>query len=276
MTRVAVGTRIGRDLTVLGAVDGRNAALHPVYIVWHARAWCPMACKVFSSSRRLGREAAMLEALDHPNIVRSLGTGRPAHLLMEFLEGPTLAALIRSRPRGRLGVSDAMRVSIHLGAALAHSHARGFVHLDVKPSNVIVVRGRPVLFDFGVARRAGRLRRPTGTDPYMAPEQCRAETVTAATDVFGFGVTLYESLSGQLPFPRGNRRRPFPQMHVSPRPLRRHAPAVPASLEEIVMACLAASPAARPSLAALLPALHAFIKHGPPMWPPGFCPATAA
>ena len=75
----------------------------------------------------------------------------------------------------------------------------------------------------------------------MAPEQCRAGTVTPATDVFGFGVTLYESLTGRLPFPGGSRR-PFPQITVPPRPLRQHAPAVPAALEELVMACLAAHP----------------------------------
>ncbi|TMA72942.1 MAG: serine/threonine protein kinase [Deltaproteobacteria bacterium] len=236
MSAIVAGTRISPDLTVLGIVASGDSGRHPVYIVWHARAWCPMACKVFTSPRRLRREAALLATLDHPNIVRCLGARRPAHLLMEFLEGPTLAALIRSRPRGRLGVSDAMRVAVHLGAALVHTHERGFVHLDVKPSNVIVVRGRPVLFDFGIACRptARRLRRPVGTAPYMAPEQCRAGTVTPATDVFGFGVTLYESLTGRLPFPGGSRR-PFPQITVPPRPLRQHAPAVPAALEELVM-----------------------------------------
>ena len=277
MSAIAAGTRISPDLTVLGIVASGDGGRHPVYIVWHARAWCPMACKVFTSPRRLRREAALLATLDHPNIVRCLGARRPAHLLMEFLEGPTLAALIGSRPRGRLGVSDAMRVAIHLGAALVHTHERGFVHLDVKPSNVIVVRGRPVLFDFGIACRptARRLRRPVGTAPYMAPEQCRAGTVTPATDVFGFGATLYESLAGQRPF-ACSKRRPYPQLTVPPRPLRQHAPAVPPALEELVMACLAANPEARPALPGLLPALHEFIQHGPPMWPTGFSPSAAA
>jgi len=234
-----------------------------------------MACKIISSERRARREARVLSALDHPNIVRFFGEARPAHLLMEYLDGPTLRRVIRTSRQRRLSVANALRVAIHLGAALSHVHERGFVHLDVKPSNVIVVGGRPVLVDFGAARP--RTARPlgyvAGTDPYMAPEQCRGGQVTPASDVFGLGVTLYESLTGRYPFPEGTRRKPFPQLTVSPAPVRPFASAVPASLEKLILACLAPNPAARPTMAELLPKLRAFIRTGPRRWPETVEPA---
>lgn len=275
--RFAVGAGIGPDATVLGVIDegGRD----PVYIVWHNRAWCPMACKVFRTARHARREAAVLGALAHPNIVRLLGIGEPAHILMEFLEGPTLSQLIRSRPQRRLPVSDALRVAIHVGAALIHMHERGYLHRDVKPSNIILARGRPVLFDLGSAqsRRAARPHAIEGTDAYMAPEQCRCGVLTPATDVFALGVTLYEMLTGQLPFPDGDDHLPFPQTVLPPVPVRRHRRDVSAALDGLVLACLAREPDDRPaSPAALLPLLHAHIRRGPPMWPQGFRPGGDA
>jgi len=240
-----------------------------VFIVWNHHTWCPMACKIIGSQRRARREASVLSALDHPNIVRFFGEARPAHLLMEYLDGPTLRRLIRTSRQRRLSVANALRVAIHVGAALTHVHERGFVHLDVKPSNVIVVGGRPVLVDFSTARP--RTNRPVGyaagTDLYTAPEQCRGGRVTPASDVYGLGATLYESLTGRSPFPEGTRRKPFPQLALSPLPLRSFAPAVPVALEKLVLACLAPNPAARPSMAELLPKLHEFIRTGPRMWP---------
>ena len=265
--------RLDRHLSVISRV-GRGGG-GAVFIVWNHRAWCPMACKVIDSARRARREADVLNALDHPNIVRFFGQGHSAHLLMEYLDGPTLRRLIRTSPQRRLSVANALRLAIHVGAALTHVHERGFIHLDVKPSNVIVVGGRPVLFDFSAARR--RTDRPlgqaAGTDPYMAPEQCRGGQVTPASDVFGLGVTLYESLTGRYPFPDGTRRKPFPQLSVSAASLRPFAPAVPASLERLVLACLAPNPAARPAMAVLLPKLHEFIRTGPRMWPETVEPA---
>lgn len=272
--KLTVGSRIAEDLAVLGVVDDGP---HPVYLVWHRRAWCPMACKVFRSLPRARAEAELLKRFDHPNIVRCLGVARPAHLLMEFLEGPTLRALIRSRPGGRLSISDAARVAIHIGSALVHMHDRGFVHLDVKPANLVVSDGRPVLFDLGTAthRAHARLRRPIGTDEYMSPEQCGKGEVTPAADVFALGVTLYEMLSGELPFGRGTRRRPFPQLARAAVPLRHHRRRAPQVLDELICSCLAYDPLERPPLAVLLPKLHEFITSGPPMWPAGFEPGTA-
>ena len=180
-------------------------------------------------------------------------------MLTEFLEGPSLRKLLRSRPNGRLGVADALRTAIHLGAALAHLHARGYLHLDVKPANVIVTRRRPVLFDLGSARRANgrKLPSPQGTDAYMAPEQCRAEVPSPASDIYGLGVTLFEMLTGARPFPKGDKAEPFPQLHLAPVPLRRICRRAPAELARAGGGVPRAR--SRPT--------------GRPRWPP-FCPRS--
>jgi serine/threonine protein kinase len=269
-----VGDRIGPDLTVLGVMDKYRR--NPVYIVWHHRSWCPMACKTFRSRQLAEREAKALSQFSHPNTVRFLGIGAgwPAHIVMEFLEGPTLGALIDSQERW-LSISDALRIAIHVGAALSHVHDRGLLHLDVKPNNVIVARGgRPVLFDFGVARvqDAPRPREILGTDAYIAPEECLRQEVRPAADVFGLGVTLYEMLTGEMPFTGRSRRNRFPQTHQSPVPIRHHRATVPSALDNLVLACLARNAIDRPTIPILLPALHDFIRSGPPMWPAGFRP----
>ena len=122
-SQIKVGTRIGADLTVLGVVD--DGGREPVYLVWHHKSWCPMGCKVFKSTEQAQREAEILLALAHPNIVRCFGIYGTTSLLMELLEGPTLHALLNSRPKRRLSINDALRISVHLGAALAHVHDRG-------------------------------------------------------------------------------------------------------------------------------------------------------
>lgn len=271
-SRIKVGARLGSDLTVLGAVDDCSSGL--IYLVWHHKFWCPMACKVFKSKEEAQREAEILLALAHPNIVRCLGLNGSTYLLMEFLEGPTLYQLMKSRPQQRLRMPDALRISIHIGAALSHVHDRGLLHLDVKPSNVVVVKGRPILCDFGIARWQNALRpnRVGGTPAYIAPEECLLEEITPAADIFGLGVTLYQLLTGNLPFPDKADDDPYPQVLQAPSSVRQHRPAVPVGLEELVLSCLSRAPKARPDIAALLPSLHGYIGSGPQMWPKGFHP----
>jgi serine/threonine protein kinase len=273
-SHIKVGTRIGADLTVLGIVD--DGGQEPVYLVWHHKSWCPMGCKVFKSTEQAQREAKILLALAHPNIVRCFGIYGSTSLLMEFLEGPTLHQLLNSRPKRRLGVNDALRISIHLGAALSHVHDRGLLHLDVKPANVVVVKGRPILCDFGIARWQvdSRPNRVRGTETHVAPEECLLEEITPAADIFGLGATLYELLTGKLPFPEMGKGDPYRQILKAPSSIRQHRPAVPVGLEELVLSCLSRDPKARPNVAALLPSLHRYISSGPRMWPKGFRPET--
>src|SRR5437588_10967731 len=218
--RLNVGDKIGKDLTILAPID--TSGSDPVYLVWHRRAWCPMACKLYSSQRRSRREARILSKLSHPNTVRFLGISENGGLLSEFLEGPSLRRLIDGHTHG-LDLSDAMRIGVHVGAALQHVHEKGYLHLDVKPSNVIIERGRPVLFDFDCARRRTAPRPPhvSGTEAYIAPEECLRRRATPASDIFSFGVLLYEMLTGRLPFAASAGRNPYPQVNAAPIPIRR-------------------------------------------------------
>jgi serine/threonine protein kinase len=272
-SQIKVGTRIGADLTVLGIVD--DGGQEPIYLVWHHKSWCPMGCKVFKSTEQAQREAEILLPLAHPNIVRCFGIYGSTCLLMEFLEGPTLHQLMKSRPKRQLGIPDALRISIYLGAALSHVHDRGLLHLDVKPSNVVVVKGgRPTLCDFGIARWQAdpRPSRVYGTETHIAPETCLLEEITPAADVFSLGVTLYQLLTGKLPYPEKAKDGPYPQVLQAPSSIRQPRPAVPVGLEKLVLSCLSRDPRARPRLAALLPSLHRYIRSGPQMWPESFHP----
>lgn len=268
-----VGDRLGPNLTVLGIVDG--GAREPVVIVWHGKSWCPMACKIFPSTRRADEEAGVLAALSHPYIVTSLGVENPGCLLMPYLEGLSLASMIDEAPKHRLTLSNAMRVGLHIGAALNHVHARGFLHMDVKPSNVIVAAGgRPILFDFGSARRIGAERPKSiiGTNTYIAPEECNLGEAGPPADVFSLAVVLYEMLAGEIPFGRETAKTPFPQLVGKVMPLRDRRRDVPEALENLLYACLEKKPEFRPTLDELLPALNDAITGGPKMWPDDFSP----
>jgi eukaryotic-like serine/threonine-protein kinase len=270
---VRIGGRLGADLTVLAKVT-RHVTVDPVYLVWNHSTWCPMACKAFRSRRRARREALALSSLRHPNIVRCFGHLEPVYTLMEFLDGPTLQAYIAMQRHGRLSISDAIRVTIHIGAALEHMHSHGFLHLDVKPANIIIMHGRPVLFDFGSMREKGAARpdHVEGTDRYMSPEEAGMTEATEAADVFSLGVVFFEMLAGQRPFSDGTRRSPRPQLVRDPLPLRRFRPSVAPALEHIVHSCLERQPAERPPLQQLLPDLNKMITSGPRMWPADFKP----
>ena len=219
----------------------------------------------------LAREARALAAVQHPTIVRSFGAviegGRP-HVVLEFLDGPRLSTLIR---RHGVVIEQLLPLALELCSALHYMSTRGIAHLDVKPRNV-VMSSSPRLVDLSVATRfdeVGDIGGPIGTDAYMAPEQCeraRFQEIGAASDVWGLGVTLYEALTGALPFPRApdgssaSVTDRFPQLVADPRPL---PDDVPAPLAEVILSCLARRPEERPTARELARELEPWVASLP-------------
>jgi serine/threonine protein kinase len=273
LPRIKVGGGIGSDLTVVGLVD-KTTGRHPVYIAWDHRDWCPVACKIYQSMRRAEREATILANLKHPNIIRVYRAMEPGVLVTEFLDGPTLHRIIRDSPNHRMNVSDAMRAAIHIGAALSHMHRRGFVHLDVKPTNVIYAGNRPVLFDMEAVRRIGgeRPEQVMGTPPFIAPEECELNAVGPEADVFSLCASIYQMVTGHFSFYPPRKGKPYPQTYKDPVPPRDHRPSLDPLLSELILAGMARTPADRPQLSELMPALNVFITDGRGMWPAQFDP----
>jgi eukaryotic-like serine/threonine-protein kinase len=210
--------------------------------------------------RTLAREAAMLERLAHPLLVRSFGSdaeGERPHLVLEFVEGPRLSTLIR---RFGLVLEQVVPLALNLCSALHYMADEGVVHLDVKPRNIIMA-GSPRLIDLSIARplgELGSLTGPAGTDAYMAPEQAdpaRRAEIGPASDVWGLGVTVHEAFTGVLPFPRASEQQKYPQLSHRPR----MAEGVPPKLEPLLLACLERRPADRPTAAELGDALEPLV-----------------
>jgi len=200
--------------------------------------------------RGLGEEFQVLRSLNHPSIARGFNAvleGDRPHIVLEFLDGPRLSTLIRKY--GHLPLEQSIPLAVQLCSALHYMHGRRTVHLDVKPSNIIM-GAPPRLIDMSIARSfesAADLKVAVGTDAYMSPEQCRAPSgapVGPAADIWGLGVTLYEAVAGRLPWSK-NGSDLHPQMHMEPEPLDEKV--VPPVLAELISRCLQSDPAARPT-----------------------------
>lgn len=170
-----------------------------------------------SSPERARAEVAVLAGLAHPALVMLLDArlepGKPEYLVMEFVDGPTLAAVLSAGP---LPAEDVAALGAELGEALHTVHAAGVVHRDLKPSNILLAssalphrRFRPKLADFGIAYLldSTRLTSPgavIGTAAYLAPEQVRGAEPAPAADIYALGLVLLEALSGRRAFPAGS------------------------------------------------------------------------
>jgi len=273
----AEGDELVPGRTVLETLGGGTIA--EALLVWDERLFAVMVAKVLRPSyaddadalRSLRHEAQALEALAHPVVVRSFDAvldGPRPHLLLEHLEGRTLRSLIRRG--GPLPLEQGLPLALHLAAALHFLAAAGWVHLDVKPDNVIMGIP-PRLIDLSLARtvqRASTLSGPTGTDAYMAREQCAPDRfpggVSPATDVFGLGATLFHAVTGARPFPRDDEARHSPDPEVRfPQLVTRPAAMpgdVPPSLAALIEEMLDPEPAARPSAADVVEQLEPLVE----------------
>jgi serine/threonine-protein kinase len=221
---------------------------------------------------RILDEARTAGRLRHPAIVDVIDAGESdghVFLVMTLIRGDTLEA--RLDDARRLAPGEACALLLPVADALAHAHRERVVHRDVKPGNVLIdASGRPLLADFGLACDlfAGRERspaeRPMGTACYMAPEQLRGEQVGPAADVWAFGVTLYECLTGGLPWNVDDDLEALARAQEGdPAPPRALAPAVSPQLEQVVLRCLARRPEDRfADGAALVAALEAARRAG--------------
>lgn len=171
-----------------------------------------VAVKVFRPSmdeigrRRFDQEAQVLAALRHPGLVKLFDAGTDdgrAFLVMDLIDGPTLLDVLCDQPLTPIAVA---RLGTRLAEALAYVHAKGVVHRDVKPSNILLdIDELPHLADFGFARAVDVTGvSPTGqivgTAAYLAPEQVRGQSVAAAADVYALGLVLLECLTGELEY----------------------------------------------------------------------------
>jgi serine/threonine protein kinase len=250
---------------------------YEAYLGWHERLFAPVVVKVVrpdqvddsSTLRGLRREVEMLDRLAHPVLVRSFDAaleGDRPHVVLEHLDGPRLSTLLRRF--GPLALDQLLPLGLEMCSALHYLSTESVVHLDVKPSNIIM-GSPPRLIDLSIARTlvaAAELDHVVGTDAYLAPEQAdppRTGSPGSPADIFGLGATLYEALSGLRPFAAGSREpmapphEKWPQLVDDPAPLPRGVPEVVAAP---ILACLERDPAARPTAAELADELQPLVE----------------
>ena len=271
------GEEICPGRIVLKPIGGGSR--YEVCLVWDESLYALGVAKVLrpdqaedeKALRDLEREVEALGALAHPTLVRSFGAvleGPKPHVLIEHLEGPSLRRLIKRD--GAIPVEQLLPLAAHVAGALQYMAQSGYVHLDVKPDN-IVMGLPPRLIDLSIARtleRADRTDGPLGTDPYMAPEQClpRAEAaapIGPATDAWGLGATLFHAIGGEKPFPRGSGDsgpERFPQLVEEPRQLPEWAPE---ELSGLILEMLDRDPAGRPTCAEVVERLQPLVAELP-------------
>jgi Tol biopolymer transport system component len=206
---------------------------------------------------RFEREARAVSSLNHPNICVLHDIGEDAgaaFLVMEYLQGETLAARIERSP---MPLTEGLRVAIEIVSALDAAHRRGIVHRDVKPGNIMLTRSGAKLLDFGLAKIRSRTAVAgdastmmisgegviTGTLQYMPPEQLEGKEADSRSDLFSFGATVYEALTGNRAFQGSSQASLITAiMSVDPPSLSTLQPRASSTLDRVVGRCLAKDP----------------------------------
>ena len=211
-------------MALTGVVDNRysierelgRGGMATVYLARDLRHGNRVALKVLTpdfasvvGGERFTREIRITAGLQHPHILPVFDSGEVDGLpyyVMPFVDGPTIEQKIRLD--GAMQAHDALEIACEVADALQHAHAQGFVHRDVKPSNILLAHGHAVVADFGVARTVEaaseqnltRTGIAVGTAAYMSPEQAAGEQVDGRSDIYSLGCVLYEMISGRPPF----------------------------------------------------------------------------
>src|SRR4051794_36572926 len=220
------------------------------------------------AAERAEREAKAAASLRHPRCQRIYTLARdPGHVYIayEYVPGRTLRQVLSA---DGLDDRDAVEVGAQILDALAHAHGRGIVHRDVKPSNVLLAETEGLdvrLLDFGLAQMAEFDTLTTigdvpGTLGYVSPERLLGKQATAAADVWGVGVMLWEALAGVHPFRDAGMRETSRRIQTGAPPLAEQRPDLPEALRKAVASALALNPARRPSAAALAEELRIAVR----------------
>jgi len=258
------GEELAPGYTVVEHVS-RNQALD-VYDVWDDGRYCRCVAKTLRPDRlgekrataRLRLEGELLARFAHPHLVRAYETLETPQtvVVLETLSGETLAAHIEQRA-SRMPAAELALLGLQVGSAVRYMHGQGYLHIDLKPSNIILDLGVAKVLDLSLARPPGPLRPGVGTRCYLAPEQARGEDVTAAADVWGLGVVMWEAAVGEPAFDDEAAGVKYPQT-VARAPAVRRRRRLPAALGAVIDACLDPEAGARPALDDVLTALEPF------------------
>ena len=263
-TEIAPGYQVVEHLRRGDALD--------VYAVFSDERLCSCIAKVVRPDRahvqrvrnRLAQEGYLLQTLSHPLLLRGLATFTHPDLvvIVETVPGPTLEDTIEERSR-RLPAADLCHLGSHVAAATHYLHSSGYLHLDIRPSNIIGHGGIAKLIDLSLARPPGLVPRGLGSHLYLSPEQARGGHVTEAADSWGIGATLYEAAIGMSPFDAFDEQDAalldqdaYLQLHRPAPPLRRHRRRLPAGLVALIEACLRQQPEERPTARQVWQALN--------------------
>src|SRR3954447_8090548 len=259
MAQLAPGTIVGGYR--IESVAGRGG-MGVVYRATQLRLNRTVALKVIADElaedsgfrERFDHESEIAASIDHPNILPVYEAGDHdgmLYLSMRFVEGTDLKALIRAQ--GRLPAARATHILAQVADALDAAHARGLVHRDIKPANILIGSGdRTFLTDFGLTKHAESVSGLTktgtwvGTADYVAPEQVQGQHVDARTDVYSLGCVLFETLTGEIPYPRPTEiAKIYAHLQEEPPAVDWAALGVPAAMDAVVRRALAKDPAAR-------------------------------
>jgi len=195
------------------------------------------------------REAKSAAALNHPNIVIVYDAGKQGneyYIAMELVNGKTLKDILRDK--GRLSQQDSLNIAVQLVKALVYAHSNNLIHRDIKPGNIMITNDGVIkLMDFGLAKiihdTAQTATKVIGTPYYMSPEQIKGDKISFQTDIYAFGVVLYEMLAGVPPFNKGDVY--YHHLHTVPASLKGIVPEVSDVLNDIVLKCLEKQPEKR-------------------------------
>jgi serine/threonine protein kinase len=223
----------------------------------------PVEIEPDERSERLIREAKAAARLDHPNICaiyEVAESGDHSFIVMQYIEGETLASWIQGQP---LGLHESIRIIAQVADALSEAHSQGIIHRDIKPLNIMVTpRGQAKVLDFGLAKMIGlaevalNAARPQsalsapgiipGTAPYMSPEQALGSLLDTRSDLFSLGTVLYECVTGTRPFTGATAVEICEKVaYVTPPPPSQLNPKVPPELDKVILKALAKEPIAR-------------------------------